>query len=214
VAGNRYAEALSDHLRVKRELNMRCVSWGLWQDTGLNRDNPYADAVRQRGVLSLPPTECALLNRLVLRQDPGNYLVGVDAAAEHMGRLTRSTERLALEQPVVVLPSGARVSDELPALDDPFGVAIPLTTVVEQAPSAGPVGEPDAALAREIEEVFRTVVPDGVSRRRQFHELGLASIQVLQLHARLQSRLGRSIPQTALYQYPNLDALIAYLSTS
>ncbi|UNO40746.1 SDR family NAD(P)-dependent oxidoreductase [Streptomyces sp. MST-110588] len=51
VAANRFpgSEAPGPHIQS--------LSWGLWDDLGLNADNPYKAAVIRRGILSLPPSE-------------------------------------------------------------------------------------------------------------------------------------------------------------
>jgi acyl-CoA synthetase (AMP-forming)/AMP-acid ligase II/acyl carrier protein len=212
VAGSRYAEALSEYLRARAGLDVWCLAWGLWQATGLNRDNPYEDMVRRRGVLSLAPDVAATLNRLVLRQLPGNYLVGINGAAEQMCGLVRSARQLPLEYPVIVAPEGVAPPGTLLPVQDAFGVPSHVTVVAEAAVGSRQAESEAAALAEVVEAVLRTVVTGELSRKRPFHELGLSSIQVLQIHTRLEKRLGRSLPQVAFYEHPTIDALAAHLA--
>jgi aryl carrier-like protein len=50
------------------------------------------------------------------------------------------------------------------------------------------------------------------SRQHSFHELGLSSIQVMEVHARLEKRLERRIPQVTLYEHPTIEALASHLA--
>jgi iturin family lipopeptide synthetase A len=212
VAGSRYAQALSEHLRAHTGVDVSCLAWGLWRATGLNQDNPYEDLVRQRGVLSLAPDEAVTLNRLVLRQPPGNYLVGLNGGAEPVRALVRSRDQLQLEYPVVVAPDRVARAGTLLPVRDPFGVPAQVTVVAEAAPGSRDTGGQAAAMAEAVEEALRTVVTGDLSRQRPFLELGLSSIQVLQFHDSLEQRLGRQIPQVALYEYPTIHALASHLA--
>jgi acyl-CoA synthetase (AMP-forming)/AMP-acid ligase II/NAD(P)-dependent dehydrogenase (short-subunit alcohol dehydrogenase family)/acyl carrier protein len=200
-AGNGFAEAYGEYLRG--QVPVRCIAWALWHDVGLNSANPYESAVVRRGVMSLTADEGRLLTRALLRQPPGRYFAGVDETSAPMRALLRSVDRLALERP--------EFPAESPPITDPYGVTCAVTVAYASAEPG--VAEETPELARRVEEVFRTVVPTGLERGRRFYELGVGSLQMLQIHARLQTALGREIPKTALFEYPTITALAGYLAT-
>jgi acyl carrier protein len=62
-------------------------------------------------------------------------------------------------------------------------------------------------LARVLE-----VEPGEIDRHKNFAELGLDSILVVQLTRDLEAQLGRSLPYTIIHEYPNITALAKHLS--
>ncbi|GAB3159275.1 hypothetical protein GCM10027290_63980 [Micromonospora sonneratiae] len=93
-------------------------------------------------------------------------------------------------------------------------------------PPIGAVDRPTSATggraAAEVTRVaaVRQVVLDAVTDltgrqvdpTRPFYESGMGSVQIVQLRARLESALGRDIPQPALFAHPTVDALATFLS--
>ncbi len=72
-----------------------------------------------------------------------------------------------------------------------------------------------AAVRQVVAQVVAGLVPGGaeVDAGKPFYELGLGSVQIVQLQARLTDRLGRDVPATALFAHPTIDALSAFLAT-
>lgn len=99
--------------------------------------------------------------------------------------------------------------------------AIPrgLSGKVDRAALPEPVAAPDlrpAALATPLErliaETWCEVIPIArVSRHENFFDAGGTSLSAAQVHARLQTRLGRSFPLIDLFTYPTVDALAVRL---
>jgi epothilone synthetase B len=74
---------------------------------------------------------------------------------------------------------------------------------------------PDGDLERAIERlVAEELGLARVSSDANFFELGRTSIELITLGAKLSDRLGRSIPAVAIFQYPTIRALAAYLAGS
>ncbi|TQN27627.1 acyl-CoA synthetase (AMP-forming)/AMP-acid ligase II [Haloactinospora alba] len=216
AAASAAADALCAHLAAHTDLSVHSVLWGAWQDVGVNQGNPYESAIRQRGLLSLSPQQGALLTRLVLRQDAGTHLVGLNGAAPPVRRLVQGTEHLPLERAVVLADPDA-FPDGPPAVTDAVGAHHP-PVLVRQRDGDGHGGQPsgtapaDPETLRRVEEVFRGLLATDPDTERGFHELGLGSLQILQAHARLESALDMPIPQTALFEHPTVTALAGYLS--
>ncbi|MEV2279136.1 SDR family NAD(P)-dependent oxidoreductase [Nocardiopsis sp. NPDC049922] len=211
-AASGLADALCDHLAAHTDTPVHSVLWGSWDDTGLNKGNPYGRAVRQKGLLTLTPREGRLFTRMVLRQPGGSYLVGLNGTAEATRHLVRSGDRLALERPVVVSEA---LDIDPPEITDAFGTgAEVLLTRPEEAPQPDhtPGTAVDEETLRLVEQVFRSVVSVPLERDRGFYELGIGSFQVLQVHSRLEAALGREISRTTIFEYPTINALAGHLA--
>ena len=64
-----------------------------------------------------------------------------------------------------------------------------------------------AELARRIE-----VEPEAIDPRQPFERYGLDSLNALRLAVELESRIGRKLPTTALWDYPSIESLANYLA--
>ncbi|MEU5028003.1 non-ribosomal peptide synthetase/type I polyketide synthase [Streptomyces milbemycinicus] len=71
--------------------------------------------------------------------------------------------------------------------------------------------DPDA-ITRTVREETGAVLGRPVDADLPFYELGLTSVLLVRLRARLEERLGTRIPQTAFFEHPTADALAAHLS--
>ncbi|WP_306323699.1 MULTISPECIES: acyl carrier protein [unclassified Streptomyces] len=56
------------------------------------------------------------------------------------------------------------------------------------------------------------VAPDEVSQDAVFRDLGLSSVQVVELAAELEDFSGRQIPATMVYEYPTIADAAAYVA--
>ncbi|MGZ3457642.1 MAG: SDR family NAD(P)-dependent oxidoreductase, partial [Archangium sp.] len=185
-AANRFLEAFCAYLEAHTPVRTWCLSWALWQGIGLNRDNPYEDQVRRRGVLKLSASEGCRLTRAVLSQTPGHYLIGIEAGAAAMRQWLRAPRPCLLEVPVATwVPAGPGAAEPppLPVLDDGFGQRLECTYRTDSA-SPGPTdtpaeprpaaGKPDTAprfsdrsgLKQQIQAVFQDVLSERVDERR------------------------------------------------
>lgn len=79
--------------------------------------------------------------------------------------------------------------------------------------SAPIVAPPITDLERTISAVWRDVIghPDEIGTNENFFDLGGNSLRVIEVHARLERAVRRSFPLTALFQYPTIQALSAFL---
>jgi natural product biosynthesis luciferase-like monooxygenase protein/amino acid adenylation domain-containing protein len=230
AAANRFLESFCAWLERHTSLRTHCLSWGLWHGLGLNRDNPYEEQVSRRGLLKLSGADGRRLARAILSQPPGLYFIGVDTRAPAMRQWLRLPEPRPLELPVALWEpahAGAVPPAPPPVLSDDFGQrvqcvprdALPAEPSAEarpvsptSAPSAPAASLSGARLKQQVQTVFRDVLSESVDERRPFYELGLGSIQLTQIHARLQQALGKSFPLTTFFQQPTLEKLARFLS--
>jgi aspartate racemase len=80
------------------------------------------------------------------------------------------------------------------------------------APTAAP---PQTNLEHAISAVWREVIghPDEIGVNENFFDLGGNSLRVIEVHARLERAVRRSFPLTALFQYPTIQTLSAFLDS-
>ncbi|MBC2901561.1 non-ribosomal peptide synthetase/type I polyketide synthase [Streptomyces cupreus] len=77
----------------------------------------------------------------------------------------------------------------------------------------GEASRPDAdAVAQAVREELAALLGRPADAHTPFYELGLTSVLVVRLRARLEKRLGAEIPQTAFFEHPTAAALAAHLA--
>lgn len=64
-----------------------------------------------------------------------------------------------------------------------------------------------AELARRLE-----IDPDAIDPRQTFERYGLDSLNALRLAVELEARIDRTLPTTALWDYPSIESLSKYLA--
>ncbi|HET8657968.1 MAG TPA: MupA/Atu3671 family FMN-dependent luciferase-like monooxygenase, partial [Micromonosporaceae bacterium] len=106
-------------------------------------------------------------------------------------------QRAVLRERFLAGPGGTAAPDTAAARGDRYGDRVPT------AP---------AAVRRAVLDAAAAVAGRPVDPATPFYELGLGSIQIVRLRARLAAALGRDIPQQALFAHPSVDALAAHLA--
>ncbi|NUT32520.1 MAG: AMP-binding protein, partial [Hamadaea sp.] len=98
----------------------------------------------------------------------------------------------------------ARLRDRYQARPpDPAPAAVPHERAVAAYPD----------VHRVVLEAVAALAGGPVDPQRAFYELGLGSVQMVQLRARLEEELGRPVPQPALFAHPTVQALATHLAT-
>jgi iturin family lipopeptide synthetase A len=196
VAGNRFLEALCDHL----DLPVHCLVWGLWRGVGINAAHDYSEAASRGRLLSFSPAEGRALLAAAVHQPLGTLLLGVDPAGP---------------QPRRMLPARALEGVREPGRDV-FDVELPVSVDDRPAATVEVIAEPPAVdrvgVGRIVRETLRQVAPGGIPAGTPFYEAGIGSLELLRLHTVLQGALRREFPVTTLFQYPTESALTRYLS--
>ncbi|TDC54098.1 acyltransferase domain-containing protein, partial [Micromonospora sp. KC207] len=81
-------------------------------------------------------------------------------------------------------------------------------------PGAAPPKPGPAAVRAAVRAALADVLGRPVEADRPFYELGVGSVEIVALRARLEAALGRPVPQTALFAHPTVDALSAHLAAA
>jgi natural product biosynthesis luciferase-like monooxygenase protein/amino acid adenylation domain-containing protein len=74
--------------------------------------------------------------------------------------------------------------------------------------------QPDVPTRPTVLAVVREVLGQDIDLTKPFYESGANSVRLVQLRARLEEVLGRTIPATALFEHPTAAALTDYLMSS
>ena len=236
-SANSFLNGFADHWGRELGRPVRCLSWSMWTDSGMNRGAPSA-AAASRGFV--PIDDAAGLESLLsaLAQDRVNLLIGLDRRNEHIiAELApdhlRSTE-------VVVAYSGE--ADE-PALREAAATVLARSDVpvrftrVEGIPrgSGGEVDqaavltiaraaagagrrrytEPGTDLERTLAAIWSDVLGrDQVGRDDTFFELGGNSLRAAQLVARINGALPNRMAVHQLYDHPTVGRLAEVLGSA
>ena len=204
AAGNAFLDALAHH---RRRLGLPAVSidWGPWDKVGM------AEAVGERresqwtqgGFARMTADQgLAVMERLMISAPPQVGVLGVNWA--------KYVERFGGRVPglfVQVMQEEGRAS----------------SAPVRQAEAASPIAQLEHALPTERWNLLFEYVRAEVLRVLGFdasHEidpsqglfgLGMDSLTAVELKNRLQTSVGRPLPSTLLFDYPNVQDLAAYL---
>jgi natural product biosynthesis luciferase-like monooxygenase protein/amino acid adenylation domain-containing protein len=191
VAGNRFLEAVCDHLDVP----VHCLVWGLWRGVGINAVHDYSEAANRGRLLAFSPAEGRALLSAAVRQPPGTLLIGVDPNEPRARRM---------------LPARALEGVRAPGRDV-FGVEPPVG-VAPAPPVTTSVGTEGIGVRRVVRDTLRQVMPGGIPADTPFYEAGIGSLELLRLHTLLRESLGQEFPLTVLFSHPTESALVRHLS--
>jgi acyl transferase domain-containing protein/acyl carrier protein len=199
AAANAGLDALAQDRRA-RGLPALSIAWGVWQNTGLVKDqvpkNIIAEFKRQ-GIETLSADRgtqifiwaCGLA-------DPGLAVLPVDWAAFHKARPGR-------EYPML---RGLVASTQ--------GQALSPTSIRSLLSSASL-----AERRRLLDGITRGVIarvlnlpPSRVDARKAFGTMGLTSLMAMELRNRLEAAIDRPLSATLAWNYPTLEALVDHLA--
>ncbi|HZN18714.1 MAG TPA: amino acid adenylation domain-containing protein [Micromonosporaceae bacterium] len=147
--------------------------------------------------------------------------VGRSIAAA-VGRRLRLAVAATVAVPAADFPRTSGGKIQRAVLRERFLAGAGATAALERATaaSAGAGGAPaggrgpttPAAVRRAVLDAAAAVAGRPVDPATPFYELGMGSIQIVQLRARLATALGREVPQPALFAHPSVDALADHLA--
>ncbi|GAB3443219.1 MupA/Atu3671 family FMN-dependent luciferase-like monooxygenase [Actinophytocola sediminis] len=198
----------------------------------INGHNHYCheieDVVRAAGPAGAAVAACGVPNPATGSEDLVVFIAGTgDARAVRQAVF----ERLRLSCRVVFLteqefprtPSGKVRRGVLreralaghydtPAAPTPPRESNPPTPRVQRSRPASPTLPTRASMTDRVSAIMSDVVGSEVDRQTPFFDLGLTSIALAGVRARLAAELGTEIPVTALFRHPTVDRLAAYLA--
>lgn len=199
AAANAGLDALA-HDRHARGLPALSVAWGIWADTGLVKSDAArrnVEELARQGVGSLTVEQgLALFGWLRGSADPSIVVLPIDWAVFHIARAGHD-QRLFRRQ---LAPGGVM----------PAGVDTGLAGRLESASPAERRQILETAVRETLGRVLK-IAPSRLETRRPFGTMGLTSLMALELRNRLESLLGRPLSASIAWNYPTVEALVAFL---
>lgn len=216
AAANRAMEVFVERLRAESDLRCYTLSWSLWRDIGLGRGHASPEAIARQGLLPLIRRQGLLSLEIMLRCEPGSYLIGLNSK----GPLVRTwaAEQSCALQEVRVFYSPAKDSsptpdqpDELPSMSWQRVDEWPLTPdgeIDRRRLVAGGGGEEVEIGEVPVEEVRKMcglwqalLRRDVVAPEDDFFALGGHSLAAMQLLARVQDVFGVELAVRDLFEH-------------
>jgi NAD(P)-dependent dehydrogenase (short-subunit alcohol dehydrogenase family)/acyl carrier protein len=206
AAANGYLDGLAERLRAE-DVPAVSVSWGPWvprSGAGLAGTDAVAKAVGRLGLRPLTDETAAPALELAVNGGPAR-LVAVDMDVAAYCQAVGGHPRAALVAGLLPASGGAQGAPEQGG-----GSALPLGWLRAQLDGADP--------QETLREAIRAVVVEALGESVEvddhagFSELGLDSIMVIDLRARLSHALDYDLPATVAIDHPTVAALARHIA--
>ena len=205
AAANAFMDALAQERR-RQGLAATSVSWGPWEaDRGMTSSLGQREQRRwsEAGIKPWPAARALdLLERLIA----GSH--------GHVLALPVAWDRFAAQLTGEPLPFLANLlNGERGARAEPSETAPRLRAAIEGAAPKQRRAAMAAHVRSELQRVLALEAEEaqGLDPEQSFRDLGMDSLTAVELRNRLQAQVGRPLPATVAFDYPNIDALSTYL---
>lgn len=193
AAGNAFMDALAHHRRAHGQAAL-CINWGPWAETGMAARSELAARWSAQGIVSLQPEEgIAVLDSLMTSGEP------------QIGVLHADWERVARRIPVFAeSPLFSELVNGHAKVQAPADPRTPAQTAAKDAEAM------EAYLRRQVAQVlYRN--EDAIAIDRNFGELGIDSIMMMELVNSIERDLGVRLFPKELFDRPTIADLAPYL---
>lgn len=238
ASANRALEAVT-HMQNRAGLRSYCMDWSAWDDIGMSKGAIVKSMLRDRGMYTLSKDSALLSFTAMMRQLPGQYLIGLDTNNQQMQKrmVYQTNDQQSLlafyandsDKSIHALQA---LADGL-MLTDRFGTPIscqlrhvpslPLTAsatidrVQLKALALGEVTEPFEA-ANTIEKTLETIwletlKLDAIETETDFFRLGGDSLTSVVAQMRIKQELNIHIDPSLIYEQPKLQDLAKVIAS-
>ena len=196
-AANEYLDSLAADRTLSQRFNLKTINWNDWYEVGMTVDSLHTEHRNEPVVIQakiddgLYPDEGMKVIESVLNLDTGRVVVSkkdLNKEIEYMNHLLRNDKDTLLKK-LLEHASTDQPHYKKPELD-----------VAYQSPRT-------AAEEAIISELSNYLQYEDIGVYDNFFELGLSSLDLVQISQRLSEVLNESISVTALFTYPTVDAL-------
>jgi len=200
AAANSYLDALT-HYRQQKGLPGLTVNWGPWGESGMatgvgHQNEQRWEAAGVRTISQLEGIEIWEQIQNSLQFQPQVSILPIDWSKFFKqfpgGMEPPLLSRIAQEHQSSILPQQEQISRKLKDV---------------------PAKQQKSVLIAAIqEEVATALATDKIPQPQTgFFEMGMDSLMALEFRNRLQISLGKSLPSTLTFEYPNIEAIADYL---
>ncbi|WP_071187591.1 SDR family NAD(P)-dependent oxidoreductase [Trichormus sp. NMC-1] len=235
AAANSFQEAFSTYQRQHSSWQSYCLSWSMWDETGMSRGYPMKDLSQAKGYCAISPSQ-GIDSLLVALAHRSNHLfIGLDAGKSHIQRFTLNcqslqqltalftakTRELSVEQLQVCdrLQHGVADRfgtstqchfvqlDEMP-LTDSGEVDIKQLTHTYTGLKVSEQTEPRNQVERQLAEIFQQVLGlEKIGIHDNFFTLGGHSVLAAQIVSQIQETFGSDLQLWVLFQSSTIAEL-------
>ncbi|GAA6619605.1 type I polyketide synthase [Scytonema sp. NUACC26] len=205
AAANSFMDALAYH-RLAQGLPGLSINWGPWAEIGM----AASLANRHQTVNAIG------LDKIVPEQ-------GLQVLKQVLGQVTSQIGVLPVDWSV--LSQQLRVSTQVPSLLFEFTkTENRVETTLSSMPQSGILQKLQVAAPSDRLSLLTTHIQEEVAKvlglapsqlpdpKQNFFDMGMDSLIAVELKNNLQSNLGQFLPSTLVFNYPNINAVVQYLS--
>ena len=234
AAANSFLEAFSTYQRHHSSWQSYCLSWSMWDETGMSRGYLMKDLSRAKGYYAISPSQGVDSLLIALAHRFPHIFVGLDETKPHIQQFTlgcqslqqltalftANTRELSIEQFQVCDRFGTPTQchfvqlDTLPVTD---GGEIDLKKLTQSDGEirGGEEIEPRNEVERQIKEIFEKVLGmENIGIHDNFFALGGHSILAVQAIYQMRERFPQELPLWVLFQSPTVAEVAQVLKTS
>ena len=230
AAASSFLDSFSRYERTRRGRKSRCLSWSMWEDTGMAASYKLKELTRASGYHILTPQHGIQCVLAALARDDDQLMIGLDGSKPGIYRLEGGPprERSSLVAFIIPMEAGAEVSlpPEMPTADR-FGTEIAWTVLATpglprredgavdrdelsrrgSGAGARPAERQFARndLERHVAAVWKSAL--GVSEldiNDNVFSLGANSLLVAQVMFKLRDSLGVDLPPATIFKVPTV----------
>lgn len=230
AAANSFQEAFSAYQRQHSYGNSYCLSWSMWDETGMSRGYPMKELSQARGYCAISPSQGMDSLLVALAHGSSNVFIGLDGEKYHIQRFTldcqnlqqltalftSNTDQLSIEQlhQLGVVDRFGTLThchfvqlDEMP-LTDAGEVDIKQLTQTYTGLKVTEQTEPRNQVESQLTEIFQRVLSlEKIGIHDNFFELGGHSVLAAQIVSQIQETFGSDLPLWVLFQSSTIAEL-------
>jgi NAD(P)-dependent dehydrogenase (short-subunit alcohol dehydrogenase family)/acyl carrier protein len=197
AAGNAFLDSLAEHRRA-RGLAATSISWSSWAGEGMAAEEAELSERAGLGTMA-PELTIQILAEALDRDEPHLIVADID--------WTRTAPMLELSH------LGSLIRELPDAQGGPFGQAGDgaLPRRLLELPPAERARETLELVRAELALVLGMTSGEEIPAQALFSDLGLDSVSVVGLRARLQTSTGCQLPTTMIFDHPSVGGLADYL---
>jgi acyl-CoA synthetase (AMP-forming)/AMP-acid ligase II/thioesterase domain-containing protein/NAD(P)-dependent dehydrogenase (short-subunit alcohol dehydrogenase family)/acyl carrier protein len=230
AAGNSFLEAFSAYQRQNSSWQSYCLSWSMWDETGMSSGYPMKEFSQAKGYCAISPSQGMDSLLVALGSGSEHLFIGLDETKSHIQRFTPDCHN---SQQLTALFTAKTSELSLKKLDhyslaDSFGTPthchfvqldeMPLTdagevdieklTVTYTGLQVSEQTEPRNQIESQLAEIFETVLGlERIGIHDNFFELGGHSVLAAQIVSQIQETFDLELPLWVLFQSSTIAEL-------
>ena len=233
---NSFLPAFSHYQTTHSNLKTYCLSWSMWEETGMSQGYQMKELSRTKGYYTIGRSPALSSFLAALSHPPAPILIGLDGSKPPIQKLTGDCQNLqqltayftaktpeidvsqwgGLEvgdrfgTPTKILPSAFIQLEEFPVTTS--GKIDRKRLQFPETRGAG-TEQPETETEQKIAEVWREVLQiETVGLHDNFFELGGKSILLVQVHSKLQDLFNTNLKVVDLLTYPTIHSLSQFMA--